>query len=176
MYWLAAKTLAFTGQPIARSIWRDRFIYHQTGIWMMQIYDAVTGNMGALRAVKTGDFGITEFQASDWIQYGVLITTKAPISGSSGFTYPPVTQPNGVWSVSVEVWGSVTLTFYADGTWAVTGTYNEYSAPVDYDALIVTTSGVFSSTSSAAFVSRTYDWNTHPGHTTFTDVIQYTGG
>ena len=100
MYWLAAKTLALSGQTIARSIWMDRYLYHTTGIWMLQIYDPVTGALGAQRVVQSGDFGLSEFQAGAWIQHGAVVPVIPP--PAAPVYYVPVIRIQIVFAAAVD--------------------------------------------------------------------------
>ena len=48
---------------------------------MLQMYDPTTGSLGLLRAVRSEDFGLAEFQAADWQQHGAAVaavTNPAP--------------------------------------------------------------------------------------------------
>ena len=48
---------------------------------MVQFYDPVTSALAVLRVVQSGDFRITEFQATDWELYGAaqtVVTTPVP--------------------------------------------------------------------------------------------------
>ena len=89
MNWLSARAVARGGQGVTRASWMDRYIYFSDFLYWIQFFDPVTKLPGALRVVKSGDFGLTEFQALDWIAYG-QVNQQAAVDSSTPFTAPAI--------------------------------------------------------------------------------------
>ena len=71
MNWLTARSSARGGQSVCRVNWVDRYIYFANYLYWLQLYDPVTKLLGLTRVIQADDFSIPEFQAIDWIIYGM---------------------------------------------------------------------------------------------------------